>query len=273
MRKHLPIFGIIFVFLIIPKFSFSAEKNWEFLPSRTLFSSLIADPREPQTAFILLADQAQSEGAIGLSFDLFQWRLSRKDRFSWGLDGAAFALLDYGGGSFPMRANDWKFGTYVSHSRREFSQRLDFTHISAHLGDALFAERAKFVYSREFFRWILSYEPNNFFRFYGGGGFVIHSIPDENPFFSQGGTEVFSPAANFLSHLLRLYAAYDIKYKEEAGGVINNSVQFGIQWRPFRKNTRKSMRLGISYFTGNHEFGQFFREKESHWGFGIYFDT
>lgn len=273
MKKIFIVYGVLLSFLIVPKISFAAGKSWKFLPSRTLFSPLIADPREPQTGFVLLTDKGQAEGTIGRSFDLFQWKLSRKDRFGWGLTGAAFALLDYGGGSFPMRANDWEFGSYFSHSRRKFSQRLEFTHVSAHLGDALSSERARIVYSREFIRWIFSYKPNSFFRLYGGGGFLVHTFPDVKPFFSQGGTELFSPAVDFISHPLRFYTAYDVKFKEEAGGVINHSIQFGIKWRPFRKGTRKSIRLGVSYFKGNHEFGQFLSEKESHWGFGIYFDS
>lgn len=274
MKRFFIIFGLIFILLLIPVLSFSAEKSWEFLPSRTLFSPLIADPREPQTAFVFLVDEGQLAGAVGRSFDLFQWKLSRRrGNLSWGLTGAAFALLDYGGGSFPMLANDWQFGTYLSHSKKKFSQRLEFTHISAHLGDSLSDERNRFVYSREFMRWILSYEQNDFLRFYGGGGFSVHTIPDEDTLFFQGGTEFFSPSIDFLSDLLRLYVAYDLKYKKEAGGVFNNSLQFGIQLLPHNKKTRNAIRLGISYFNGNDEFGQFFREKETHWGFGIYFDS
>jgi hypothetical protein len=186
---------------------------------------------------------------------------------------AAYALLDYGGGAFPIRANDWQYGTFISHSIKKFSQRLEFTHASAHLGDSLTDERSWFTYSREYFCLILSYDYNDSVRFYGRGGAVVHTFTHVNPIFFQCGGEVFSPLKDFLSHPVSLYGAYDVKYKDEAGGTWNNSVQFGIKWNPSRKQTRKALRLGIHFFNGNNEFGQFYLEKENYWGFGIYFDS
>lgn len=264
---------MILIFLLTPpRFSFSAEKNWIFLPSHTLFSPLLADPREPQTGFKTMLKKNEYVGAIGKSFDLFQWRLSQKNHFGWGLTGAAFALLDYGGGSFPMIANDWQFGTYFSHINKKFSQRFEFTHFSAHLGDAISNTRKPIMFSREFLRWIFSYKQNDFLRYYSGVGILVHTIPKERKiFFFQGGIEFFSISIDFMSQPLRLYAGYDLKVKEEADGVVNNSLRFGIQWRPFRKQTGNAVQLGISYFNGNNEFGQFYREKDTHWELGIYF--
>ena len=272
-KKNFVICGLIFIYLLMPGPSFSAEKNWNFLPSRTLFAPLIADLREPQTGFFTLTNKNQYVGAVGQSIDLFQWKLSNRELISWGVHGAAYALLDYGGGAFPMRANDWQYGTSINHSKEKFSQQLEFTHASAHLGDSLTDERDRFIYSREYFRLILSYDYNDSIRFYGGGGSVVHTFPHVNPTFFQGGGEVFSSSKDFLSHPARLYGAYDVKYKDEAGGTWNNSVQFGIQWKPSRKQTSKAIRLGIHYFNGNNEFGQFYLEKESYWGVGIYFDS
>jgi len=191
MKKTLIIYGLIFIFLLMPRFSFSAEKGWKFLPSHTLFSPLIADLREPQTGFFTLTNKNRYGGAIGQFIDLFQWNLSKRDRISWGVHGAAFALLDYGGGAFPMRANNWQFGTSISHSKEKFSQRLEFTHASAHLGDNLTDERNWFKYSREYFRLILSYDYNNSIRFYGGGGAVVHTFPQVSPFFFREEVKFF----------------------------------------------------------------------------------
>tara|TARA_B100000959_G_scaffold207367_1_gene217561 strand:+ start:613 stop:867 length:255 start_codon:yes stop_codon:yes gene_type:complete len=66
----------------------------------------------------------QFGGALGQSIDLLQWKLSSRERISWGGHGAAYALMDYGGGAFPMRANDWQYGTSTSYSIKKFSQRL-----------------------------------------------------------------------------------------------------------------------------------------------------
>ena len=273
MREHKKICLWIFIFILISRTSYSAEKTWKFLPSRTLFGPLIADLREPQTGFFTLSNKNRYGGALGQFFDLLQVKLSSNERLSWGVHGAAFALLDYGGGVFPMRANDWQFGTSISHFKEKFSQRLEFTHASAHLGDDLTDERTHFKYSREYFRLILSYDYSDSIRFYGGPGAVVHTFPDVNPFFFQAGSEIFSPSRIFLSNPVRLYGAYDIKYKDEADDVWNNSIQVGIQWKPSKEQTRKAIRIGISYFNGNNEFGQFYLEKEDYWGLGIYFDS
>ncbi|HJN01976.1 MAG: DUF1207 domain-containing protein [Nitrospinota bacterium] len=183
LRKKFVICGLIFAYLLMPGPSFSAEKSWKFLPSRTLFAPHIADLRESQTGFFILINKNQFGGTFGQSIDLFQWKLFSRERISWGVHGAAYALLDYGSGAFPMRANDWQYGTFISHSIRKFSQRLEFTNASAHLKDSLTDERGWFSYSREYFRLTLSYDYNDFARFYGGGGAVVHTFPHVNPIF------------------------------------------------------------------------------------------
>lgn len=274
MRIFLLTMGLIAIFIFNPGLSSSAEKSWKFLPSSTLFGPLIADPRESKTGFMHLPDQGRFIGVVGKSMDLFQWGLNRNDHFGWGITGGAFALLDFAGGSFPMRANDWQMGTYLSHSRNKFSQRLEFTHHSAHLGDQVIEleNKKSILYTREFLRWVFAYDFNEFLRFYAGPGFLFRSTPEENLFFSQFGTELFFTPFEHFSGFLRFYAAYDLQIKEEAGGVINNSLQFGIQLKPFRKNTRRAFRIGITYFNGNNLFGQFYREEEEYWGIGFYFD-
>ena len=117
------------------------------------------------------------------------------------------------------------------------------------------------------------YDYNDSVRFYEEGGAVVYTFPHVNPVFFRVSANFFHRRKIFLSRPVRLYEAYDVKYKDEAGGRWNNSVQFGIKWKPSQKQIRKALRLGIYYFKGNNEFGQFYLEKENCWGFGIYFDS
>lgn len=261
----------LFLFSLAPTFSFAEEENLTYFPSYTLFQPLLADNREPQTGFIPISNN-KFVGAIGKSFDLIQWKLSNRDAMSWGITGVAFVLLNHDKGSFPMHANDWQFGTYLNYIKQKFYHRLEFAHNSAHLGDSLFDEKSAIIYSREFFRWITTYCPDDSLKLYLGIGSLTHSIPNEKPLFAQGGVEFFSNPFKLFFTNPQFYTAYDVKYKEEAGGVVNHSMQAGLAFMSSDEKSRNALRIGLVYFDGNNEFGQFYQEKESYWGMGIFFD-
>jgi hypothetical protein len=164
-----------------------------------------------------------------------------------------------------MQENDWWFGTYVSGGRR-IVWRFDYTHVSSHLGDALFSQMNPIVYSREFVRFLVSTRKDPL-RCYIGPGALVHSLPKEKAFFLQTGLEWTSRKFGRDGHL---YAAWDFKAKQEAGGVVNNALQAGWQWGDGEKG--RTVRFGIAYFHGNSENGQFYRSREDKLSGGVFFD-
>ena len=94
----------------------------------------------------------------------------------------------------------------------------------------------------------------------------------EKPFFIHGGTELYTDSFGFIGGTVgRGYFTYDIKIKNEAGGVVNQAFQWGLQWK-WKKESRQALRFALLYYNGNSEYGQFYRLNDNHWGLGIYFD-
>jgi hypothetical protein len=244
-----------------------------FLPPEPVFGKLIGDPREPQNALIADLSYPRFEGAIGPVLELLQWRPVDGSRWGWGIQGASFIELDsLGNFVYPERVSDWYLGMYFSESSGFFSNRLDYTHVSSHLGDELFDEVPRIIYTRESFRWISSYEPGENFRLYAGAGYSPHIAPQEKAFFLHGGMELYTNYLDFIFGTVgRGYFTYDIKLKQEAGGVVNQNFQWGFQWK-WKKETSQALRMALSYYNGNSEYGQFYQSQDNHWGVGIYFD-
>ncbi len=282
-------FVVAVVLIFSPYLVFAGEERLVFLPSEPAFERLIADPREPHNSILIQSGPNAYEGAVGSAIELLQWRASDQSRWGWGILGGAYIGLGMADATsyplrvvnvngvltynvFPERISDWQLGVYFSESTGPLSHRLEYVHFSSHLGDELFDYVPRFIYTRESFRYTASFQPSENLRLYGGAGYWGHIDPAEKPFFLHAGCELFTGAFEFLFKTSgRVYAGYDLKVKDEAGGVVNQALQWGLQWK-WKKESRPAVRLAFLYYNGNSEFGQFYREKDEHWGFGIYFD-
>lgn len=263
------LFGLWF----LPLSALAGEEQLLFLPVEPVFNQLIGDPREPQDALIANLSYPRFEGAIGPTLEFLQWRPADDSRWGWGIEGASFIELDsLGHFVYPERVSDWYLGMYFSESSGDFSHRFEYLHVSSHLGDELFDSVQRIIYTRESFRWTSSFQPSDTLRLYAGVGYYPHIAPVEKPFFMHGGAELYSPYFDFLFGTVgRGCFTYDLKVKDEAGGVVNQNFEWGIQWK-WKKESHEAIRLALSYYNGNSEYGQFYQSNDNHWGAGIYFD-
>jgi hypothetical protein len=245
-------------------------EQWMFLPSAPLFQSFIGDPREPYTGITAYGNQSRFEGAVGQTFEFLRYSPPDKTRWGWGVFGQGYILLDENGATFPMRAGDWYAGMYVSETSGDLSHRLEFEHQSAHLGDSLQGLREPFFFSRENFNYTFSCRPGDSCGFYAGLGAWENMYPKGRALFASLGTEIYSPAADVGGTFFRGYAAGDLKWLQETE-VVDQAYQLGIQWK-FKKEESRDVRLALLYYNGDSEFGQFYRDHDEHWGFGLYFD-
>jgi hypothetical protein len=259
--------------LALPLGGQAGEERWLFLPKEPAFRKLIGDPREPQNAVVIQTSQDRFEGAVGLTFEFLQWVPGDGTRWGWGLLGGSFIELDAPGGNvYPERVSDWHLGTYFSQSSGPFSHRLEYLHVSSHLGDYLFYSRLRFIYTRESFRFTSSWSHSDRMRVYGGIGYWGHIDPEDRPFFLHSGLELHTGAFPFLFGTFgRGYFTYDLKVKDEAGGTVNQAFQWGFQWK-FSKDASEALRLALLHYSGNAEYGQFYRERNDHWGLAVFLD-
>ncbi len=226
---------------LMPLFVLAGEDELRFLPPEPVFDRLIGDPREPQNALIADLNYPRFEEPSAPSWNFLQWRLRDGAVGGWGIQGASFIELDsLGDFVYPERVSDWYLGMYFSESSGFFSHRLDYTHVSSHLGDELFGFVPRIIYSRESFRWITSYQPGENFRIFAGAGYSPHIAPEEKAFLLHGGMELYTNYFGFLFGTVgRAYFTYDIKIKQEAGGVVNQNFQWGFQWK-WKKETSQA---------------------------------
>jgi hypothetical protein len=280
---------LILLLGLFPLKLWAGEEQMFFLPPGTAFQPLIGDPREPNNSIILRTGQVAYEGAIGSIIELLQWRPADQSRWGWGILGAGFIglgqasatnyplrVVDDNGiliyNSFPELVSDWYLGTYFDESSGDFSNRFEYTHVSSHLGDELFDYAQRIIYTRESFRFTSSYQPSKQLRLYAGAGYYPHIAPIDKPFFLHGGAELYTHYFDFIAGTTaRGYFTYDIKAKQEAGGVVNQAFQWGLEWRETKESNR-SIRLALLYYNGNSEYGQFYLQNDNHWGVGFYFD-
>jgi hypothetical protein len=248
-----------------------------FLPETPTFERLIGDPREMQTSVLFQLSRSRYDGSIGTTFEFLQWQAGDDIRWGWGIEADSFINLDQQDPNdlpvtyslsvydiFPNRVSDWYLGTYIAQSAGSFSNRLEYLHVSSHLGDKLFTSIERFVYTRESFRLTSSFKPSECFH--------PHIAPEENRFFLHAGCEIYTGTFPFIAATTaRFYFTYDIKVKDEAGGALNQNFGLGLQWK-WKKESRQALRLAVIYYSGNSEYGQFYRGNDNHWGLGIFCD-
>ncbi len=268
------LFALVFLFTFNASSLLWADR-WDFLPTDHVFKPLVGDLREAQNAIIAQPDTNRYEGAIGLNIDLMHWQPNATDHWGWGIDGATFIELDsLGGAVFPNRVDDWHLGTYFTQKSGNLSQRLQYEHVSSHLGDELIFSVQRVIYSRESFRYTLSYDFSQNFRLFGGPCYWSHISPDisDPRLFFTGGLELYTDYSRFLfdTHI-RGYATYYFEVLGEAGGIVNETVQIGVEYRG-KTDREQAVRTGVVLYTGNSLYGQFYQNPESYWGLGIFFD-
>ena len=260
-----------FLLLAFLPLAAQAGEQWNLLPVIPLFKPLIGDPREPQTSVMAYTSQAQFEGAIGRKVDLLHWYPGDGTAWGWGILGAGYILLGQQGVAFPMRANDWYAGMYLSETTGAFSHRLEFVHQSAHLGDSYEGSLEPMIYNGEYFSFATSFQPSENLRLYTGLGAWENHYPYGNAFFASFGTELYSPSLDFGGTFLRGYATFDGHWKAEGAGAFDKTVQLGFQWKMKKEQTR-AFRLAVIYYNGLSEYGQFYLSPDEHWALGFYFD-
>ncbi|MFA7386764.1 MAG: DUF1207 domain-containing protein, partial [Thiohalobacteraceae bacterium] len=245
----------------------------EALPVDELFKPLIADPRQPQFSMKYHRYNArESFNAASVSFgDYFGFASRALEEYGVsqiGLQGAVFALFNLDAPSFDLVNADYWIGIPISYRRGPWSFLARIYHQSSHLGDEFLLgnpdiERINLSY--EDLEVLASYEHKRW-RFYGGGGVILHSEPDLDPLHAQVGAEYREP--DFF-RTFDLVAATDWQAEQEQSWHPNQSYQVGFA---FSSREGREVRLMLEHFRGFSPNGQFFDERLRYSGLGLYFD-
>lgn len=250
------------------------DSHVSFLPAGHVFAPLLADLREPQTGLAEETSLDLYDGDLGGSLDLVSLTAGESSQWAWGVLGSGYLhLYEYAWTSIRVEDIDLWMGTYVSESSGMFSNRLEFLHGTAHLGDWYFltGNLQPITSMKDGFQFTDSFRPSENFRLYGGLGCWLDADPSAPPVFAHFGTEIFTGYSQWDNNRFRGLFAYDLKVGNDVAGVVDQNFELGIQLKG-GKETDTSLRLAVLYYNGNSPYGQFVAQKDNYWSLGFFVD-
>ncbi len=252
------------------------ETETTFLPTGDLFIPLLADPKEPRfylsyRIFTLRSKQIHAGvGGYGEIFGLYRHR-DTAGGYDWqaNFGGGIHSQFDLHSPSLDLINTDFLIGFPFSFRKGAGSYRLTLYHQSSHLGDEFLLHNniERIELSFEAIDLLRSYEWKTW-RVYYGGAYMVHKEPTSmKPALLHGGLEYY--AAEPLVGRGRLVAGWDLKSDEEHDWSLNSSLKFGLQFDSSANNGRY-IRLLVEGYKGFTPYGQFFLDRTSYAGIGVY---
>jgi hypothetical protein len=255
--------------------------TWQILPAGLLYQSYLAGTREPRFGSDIIYDHKLGwlwDSTLGARVGLL--RYGTEDATSpdgctpwpegWQLDveGAAFPRLDLP--ARDLQDVDFRAGMLITRRDGPWETKFGYYHYCTHLGDQYIFNNPGVMrnsYERDSLIFGLAYYLDPSVRVYWEAGWAFHFESPAEPWDMQFGVEFSSteptgpggsPFAAVNGHLHQ---------EDNFGG--NLSVQAGWQWRG---RTRHLLRIGVQYFNGLSDQGQFYNQFEQYVGMGLWYD-
>lgn len=259
-------------------------KTLQLFPKQDLFPRYIADPRRATTAIALMylpsttveeAGDSRLQLKMGGRYGLFRVHPMDEPNRGFQVDfEAGFSGVFDRDDSSNNIGWDGIVGLYGSW---RLSERLSFRgglyHVSSHVGDEYIEKtgRTRIGYTRAEWLFGVSYEFADGFRVYGEGawgGDNSNEFIDKHPPRVQAGLEYVSGPT--IANLLSWYVATDVSSFEENDWNVNFTLQGGIQLSA--DESSRVYRIGMEYYDGRTNIGEFFMDQDSYLSFGIWFE-
>ncbi|TWT63203.1 hypothetical protein Pan54_39560 [Rubinisphaera italica] len=251
--------------------------QWTLLPAEVLYKSYLGGPREPRFASNIAylkgtgwIWELESGGRAGL----LRYGTTRH-RFNegWQLDiwGAAFPRLNFVE-SLDVDAVDFKVGVPITWTKGRFQAKMEWYHISSHLGDEFLLKNPGFNrldYLRDSIVLGGGFFPTPDVRIYADADYAYNTNGGAEPWHFQFGVD-YSPICVSEHGIPQPFMAVNGLIRQEvnySGGV--NFVA-GWQWRGHEKDSL--FRAGIQYYAGQSLQLSFLNEYEELLGFGLWYD-
>lgn len=233
-----------------------------------IFPVLVADPRHIQlsAAYYRLDGHDQSDVALGHAWGVARGRLGLMQDWLWETDveGMAYSRFRLGGGVNEFDTVDFFANLPVTIRRGDVSFKGTLFHESSHLGDDYIRRTgaAGYRYSVEGVRAQTAVEPWRFLRAYGGGAYLLHTVPSPDRWSAQAGFELTSDDLHWSREVpTRVYLAEDVQPHERARWNPDSRLVAGVKIG-FRESPTRAMRVQGGWFDGHSPFGQFYAKRE-----------
>ena len=261
------------------------DEIWDFqiLPNGLIYHPYLAGDREPQIKSVI--GSQRGFGAIwdvALGGRMALWRYGTDQEWmpnGWELDieGAVFPRLAPFGPSSPLIAMDYRVGLPLTYGDGPWQYKIGYYHLSSHLGDEWILQHPEIQsqrinYVRDELLTGISYYWLDDFRLYGEMGIAAanggDSVGGAKPLEFQFGAEYSPKHCN--DGRGAPFAAVNTHLRQEVRFRGDFTAQTGWQWRGERSG--HTFRLGVEYFTGLSDQGEFNTAFEERVGFGVWYD-
>ena len=247
-----------------------------FLPTGDLFRPLLADPKQPRF-FVSLrkynfkADNINGAAVgYGENFGIYKHQ-GKENESSYQLNivGGLFAQFNLDAPSRDLLNADYTIGFPLTYRNGPVSARLNVYHQSSHLGDEylLQAKPERINLSYESIDLLGSYEWEKW-RSYIGGEYLFRKEPgDLEPAGVHGGIEYYG-----TKHVLkigRLVGGLDLKSYEEHRWSLDAALNIGFEFGQPNPGQRR-LRIMLEGYKGYSPHGQFYNDRISYYGVGLY---
>lgn len=245
-------------------------------PVGDLFWPLLADPKQPQFFVSYRYYRTPAENAnvaaVGYGETFGLWRRAGQrpgDGLQLSITGGLFAQFNLDAPSNDLINADYTIGAQATYRNGRDSGRLRIYHQSSHLGDEfllraqpqrinLSFESAELIYSRDWRPW----------RFYAGGEYLFHREPsDLKPAAAHGGVEFHGERPAWMKG--RWVGAIDVKAWQEHDWSADVSVKLGLAFGTAHPG-RRHLDVMLEGYKGYAPHGQFYEERISYAGLGVY---
>jgi len=239
------------------------------------FRSLVADPRELQLALrsiLPVSHKLFGEVAAGAYFSLFTAKLGPDAMFQWSMGGGIWSRFDLISTEKDLQVTDYNASMPLDFQYGRWATRILPYHMSSHLGDD-YIKRTGILgekYSFDALKLLQAFEPTPQWRLYAGYQYTIrweHASLGRSML--QSGLEWTSRP--WASGRVETFWANDLQNWERVGWNPMVHTQLGMHFRRDAEAAQK-LSLYVEYAAGHREHGQFYNQKESHWGLGLKLD-
>ena len=251
------------------------EPDSEPFPEGELFLPLIADPKQPQ--FFIAAGHLDNPrgnptlGTVGFGETFGFYRQAGKipgNGLQIGLAGALFAQFNLEAPSADLVNADYTIGIPVTYRHAPWSARLRLYHQSSHLGDEflLRVQPERVNLSFESLELLVSHEWPEW-RGYAGGEIFLHREPKDLERLGLHGGLEYRGNQTVLGG--RPIGGLDLKSWQDHDWSLDANLKAGLEFGTPQPGNRRLRVMG-EYYRGHAPYGQFYADKITFYGLGMY---
>jgi hypothetical protein len=249
--------------------------TWQILPNGLMYKSYLAGNREPRFGAQFVRQRNGDctwDATLGARLGLLRYGTNSElwpQGWQVDLEGAAFPRLTLDS-ERNVVACDFRAGMPVTTRQGPWEMKFGYYHYSSHIGDEFLIANPGFDrlnYVRETLILGLAAYVNPSLRLYWETGWAFVTEGQAKPWEFQFGADWCSNEPT--GHCGAPFFAINAHLHEEVNFSGNLTVQTGWMWRG---TSGHLFRIGMQYFNGMSDQGQFFRNFEEQIGGGIWYD-